>query len=136
VAGARPATPTQGVKHGALPKTITAIQPFLDLDEHLNHFRGWGPTDDFCINVLQPLLWKYPRQTLALLQQWNRSENPWKRRASVVVFTRKVGASGKFIRKDQFISKPLTAKEWPDFVLLFEVHGLQYGCVYGHRVDF
>ena len=69
---------------------------FAYLDEHLNHFRGWGSTDDFCINVLQPLLWKYPQQTLALLQQWNWSENPWKRRASVVVFTRKVGASGKF----------------------------------------
>ena len=69
---------------------------FTYLDEHLNHFRGWGSTDDFCINVLQPLLWKYPQQTLALLQQWNRSENPWKRRASVVVFTRKVGASGVF----------------------------------------
>jgi predicted nucleotidyltransferase len=66
---------------------------FTYLDEHLNHFRGWGSTDDFCINVLQPLLWKYPQQTLALLQQWNRSENPWKRRASVVVFTRKVGVS-------------------------------------------
>jgi 3-methyladenine DNA glycosylase AlkD len=69
------------------------------LDEHLNHFRGWGPTDDFCINVLQPLLWKYPEQTLALIRDWNRSENTWKRRASVVVFTRKVGASGKFTRQ-------------------------------------
>jgi 3-methyladenine DNA glycosylase AlkD len=66
------------------------------LDEQLNHFHGWGHVDDFCINVLQPLLWKYPKQTLSLLQNWNRSENLWKRRASVVVFVRKVGASGQF----------------------------------------
>jgi 3-methyladenine DNA glycosylase AlkD len=52
-----------------------------------------------CINVLQPLLWKYPVQTLLLLRNWNRSENQWKRRASVVVFTRNVGKSGKFTRE-------------------------------------
>jgi 3-methyladenine DNA glycosylase AlkD len=87
-----------GFANSVLELSAKELRPsdFAYLDEHLNHFRGWGPTDDFCINVLQPLLWKYPQQTLALLQQWNRSENPWKRRASVVVFTRKVGASGKF----------------------------------------
>lgn len=72
---------------------------FTYLDEHLNLLRGWGSTDDFCIHVLQPVLWNYPRPTLALVREWNRSENPWKRRASVVVFTRKVGASGKFTRE-------------------------------------
>jgi 3-methyladenine DNA glycosylase AlkD len=82
----------------ALALSVKELGPadFAYLDEHLNHFHGWGQTDDFCINIFQPLLWKYPEQTLRLLQDWNRSENPWKRRASVVVFVRKVGASGKF----------------------------------------
>jgi 3-methyladenine DNA glycosylase AlkD/predicted nucleotidyltransferase len=90
-----------GFANAVLELSAKELDPsdFAYLDEHLNHFRGWGPTDDFCINVLQPLLWKYPGQTLELLQQWNRSENPWKRRASVVVYTRKVGASGKFTRE-------------------------------------
>ena len=85
----------------ALALSVKELGPadFAYLDEHLNHFHGWGQTDDFCINVLQPLLWKYPLQTLVLLRNWNQSENLWKRRASVVVFVRKVGASGKFTRQ-------------------------------------
>jgi 3-methyladenine DNA glycosylase AlkD/predicted nucleotidyltransferase len=90
-----------GFANSVLELSAKELSPsdFAYLDEHLNHFRGWGPTDDFCINVLQPLLWKYPEQTLALIRDWNRSENPWKRRASVVVFTRRVGASGQFTRQ-------------------------------------
>jgi 3-methyladenine DNA glycosylase AlkD len=81
-----------------LARSVKELSPadFPYLDEHLNHFHGWGQTDDFCINVMQPLLWKYPAQTLALLREWNQSKKLWKRRASVVVFVRKVGASGKF----------------------------------------
>lgn len=87
--------------NSALALSVKEIGPvdFAYLDEHFNHFRGWGPTDDLCINVLQPLLWKYPVQTLLLLRNWNRSENQWKRRASVVVFARNVGKSGKFTRE-------------------------------------
>jgi len=68
--------------------------PILDL--YTDNFTGWGVTDDFCLNVIQPLLLKYPRQILSLLKKWNKSENPWKRRASVVAFVRKIGESGKF----------------------------------------
>jgi 3-methyladenine DNA glycosylase AlkD len=57
---------------------------------------NWGTVDGFCIDVLQPLLLKYPEEVLKMLREWNRSESLWKRRASVVVFTRKVGASGMF----------------------------------------
>jgi 3-methyladenine DNA glycosylase AlkD len=57
---------------------------------------NWGSVDGFCIDVLQPLLLKYPEEMLKILREWNRSESLWKRRASVVVFTRKVGASGRF----------------------------------------
>lgn len=66
------------------------------LDEVLGYFRSWGTTDDFCMNVLQPLLQKYPKQTLSLCKKWNNSNNIWKKRASVVVFVRKIGESGKF----------------------------------------
>jgi hypothetical protein len=57
---------------------------------------NWGAVDGFCMDVLQPLLFVYPNEMLELLRKWNRAESLWKRRASVVVFTRKVGASGKF----------------------------------------
>ncbi len=65
-------------------------------DGYLENFHSWGTTDDFCINILQPLLRKYPKEILSVLKRWNRSTNPWKRRASVVAFTRKVGSSGEF----------------------------------------
>jgi 3-methyladenine DNA glycosylase AlkD len=57
---------------------------------------NWGTTDGFCIDVLQPLLLAHPEEVLEILRRWNKSESLWKRRASVVVFTRKVGAGGKF----------------------------------------
>jgi 3-methyladenine DNA glycosylase AlkC len=57
---------------------------------------NWGTVDGFCIEVLQPLLFKYPDEMLRLLRKWNEAESLWKRRASVVVFTRRVGASGRF----------------------------------------
>lgn len=57
---------------------------------------NWATTDGFCIDVLQPLLLAYPREVLWILREWNKAESLWKRRASVVVFTRRVGASGKF----------------------------------------
>jgi hypothetical protein len=63
------------------------------------YFHGWGATDDFCINVLHPLLLRQPWDVLPLLEEWNHSTNPWARRASVVAFTRKVGASGRFTRE-------------------------------------
>ncbi len=66
------------------------------LDRHLDYFHSWSTTDSFCIDVLQPLLWRYRAEVLSLLQTWNRSPNRWKRRASVVAFVRKVGASGEF----------------------------------------
>lgn len=68
--------------------------PFLD--KALDNFSSWSQIDDFCIDVLQPVLLKYPNDTLRFLKKWNGSKNMWKRRASVVAFVRKVGESGKF----------------------------------------
>ncbi len=66
------------------------------LDEIISYFNSWATTDWFCILILQPLLRKYTKETLDLLRKWNRSENIWKRRASVVAFVRKIGESGEF----------------------------------------
>jgi 3-methyladenine DNA glycosylase AlkD len=66
------------------------------LEEVGDCLNNWGSVDGFCIDVLQPLLFKYPDEMLQLLRRWNGAESLWKRRASVVVFTRRVGASGKF----------------------------------------
>ncbi|MEM2117600.1 MAG: DNA alkylation repair protein [Candidatus Bathyarchaeia archaeon] len=69
------------------------------LDEIANYLNNWGTTDGFSLYVMQPLLVTYPKETLNLLEKWNKSDNLWKRRASVVIFTRKIGMSGKFTDK-------------------------------------
>jgi hypothetical protein len=33
-----------------------------------DHFHGWGSTDDFCINVVHPLMLRQPEDVLPLLQ--------------------------------------------------------------------
>ena len=76
-------------------KNITPIH-YGFLNEIANYFNNWAETDWFCIRIIQPLLKRYPKETLDLLRKWNKSENMWKRRASVVSFTRKIGASGHF----------------------------------------
>jgi 3-methyladenine DNA glycosylase AlkD len=57
---------------------------------------NWADTDWFCGEIMKPLLRKYPKETLSLLSKWNGSKNLWKRRASVVALTRKIGESGEF----------------------------------------
>jgi 3-methyladenine DNA glycosylase AlkD len=69
------------------------------LDETMDCANSWSMVDDLCVEggkVIAPLLQKYPEETLKLLRKWNKSKNMWKRRASVVPFTRKIGESGKF----------------------------------------
>ena len=69
---------------------------FDSLDKVVSHFNNWASVDRLCLHVMQPLLLKYPEETLRLLKKWNRSENMWKRRASVVTFVWKIGSSGEF----------------------------------------
>jgi 3-methyladenine DNA glycosylase AlkD len=66
------------------------------LDEIAGYINNWGATDYFSLSVLQPLLRAYPKETMRLLRRWNKSETLWKRRASAVVFTRRIGSSGEF----------------------------------------
>lgn len=71
--------------------------PFID--RVLDYFGSWSTIDDFCIDVLQPILLKYPREVITLLKRWNTTRSIWKRRASVVAFVRAVGLSGKFTKE-------------------------------------
>lgn len=72
-------------------------QNFKILDEILNYITHWGPTDGFSLNIMQPLLRKYTNETKQLIQKWNNSDHIWKKRASVVTFTRKIGAEGEYV---------------------------------------
>ena len=65
-------------------------------DECVNHFVGWGNVDHFR-SVLQSMLVRHPSEVIGLLRKWNQSDNRWKRRASVVVFTRGIAKEGRFI---------------------------------------
>ncbi len=69
---------------------------FRFFDEVVDHFVGWGNVDHFR-SVLQSLLDRHPDEVIGLLRKWNRSDNRWKRRASVVVFTRRIAKDGRFI---------------------------------------
>lgn len=77
---------------------VEELEPlhFPLLDHLADDFRSWSHIDHFCSEVMKPLLRKYQEEVLALLWNWNGSPNRWKRRASVVVFTRGMGESGVF----------------------------------------
>lgn len=64
------------------------------LDSIIGAFRGWSVTDAFCIEVLQPLLKRFATDILAITANWATADSRWKRRASAIVFVRKIGASG------------------------------------------
>lgn len=66
------------------------------LDRLVDHFRGWSHVDHFCSDVMQPLLWRFPQESIALHETWAGAKNKWRRRCSVVTFTRKAGESGQF----------------------------------------
>jgi 3-methyladenine DNA glycosylase AlkD len=66
------------------------------IDRLCDHFRSWSHVDYLCLELVKPWLRRFREETLALLAEWNRSPNRFKRRASVVAFVRKVGESGEF----------------------------------------
>ncbi|MFX1376177.1 MAG: DNA alkylation repair protein [Promethearchaeota archaeon] len=72
-------------------------QNFEFLDEILNYITDWGPTDSFSLNIMQFLLRKYTNQTKQLIKKWNNSDHIWKKRVSVVTFTRKIGLEGEYV---------------------------------------
>ncbi|MBN1223534.1 MAG: DNA alkylation repair protein, partial [Candidatus Aminicenantes bacterium] len=68
--------------------------PYLDgLPED---FRSWSHVDHLSLGVMQPLLEKYRKETLEVLREWSLSPIRWKRRASVVTFTREAAKEAKY----------------------------------------
>jgi 3-methyladenine DNA glycosylase AlkD len=72
-------------------------QNFEILDEISGYLSGWGPTDSFSLYIMQPLLRKYPIEIKKLLKKYNTSNHTWKKRVSVVTFTRKIGTEGDYV---------------------------------------
>ncbi len=72
---------------------LDAIGPkqFDKIDNLLDDFTSWSIVDDFATgkaSITAVLLARYPKETLALHERWLTSPNQWKRRTSVVTFTR------------------------------------------------
>ena len=73
---------------------------FRQLDALLDDFSSWSITDDFATgraSITARLMETHPNETLRLLERWSTSPNRWKRRTSVVTFTRHVAASGAYL---------------------------------------
>jgi len=73
---------------------------FDEIDALLDDLSSWSITDDFAsgkVSITARLLQRYPKETLRLLERWNGSPHRWKRRASVITFTRALATSGEFI---------------------------------------
>eukprot|EP01102_Stenamoeba_stenopodia_P011101 TRINITY_DN3394_c0_g6_i1.p1 TRINITY_DN3394_c0_g6~~TRINITY_DN3394_c0_g6_i1.p1 ORF type:complete len:642 (+),score=204.13 TRINITY_DN3394_c0_g6_i1:180-2105(+) len=83
--------------HDWPPPTHDDNCAFNYLDKCLDRFHSWGSVDSFCCGFMQDLIVKYPKETMELLSKWNSSPNVWKRRASVVVFCRKLAKTGRFV---------------------------------------
>jgi 3-methyladenine DNA glycosylase AlkD len=67
-----------------------------DLDRLLRHLRGWSKVDEFSGSLVRDVLFNHPDELLTYVRQWNAAEDRWLKRLSVVLFTRKVAASGRF----------------------------------------
>lgn len=65
-----------------------------ELDAFVRCLHGWSKIDSYTGSLLREVLGRYPDELLALVRQWNRDPDMWLRRASVVLFTRKVAKSG------------------------------------------
>jgi len=69
---------------------------FDELDALMRGLHGWSKVDAFTGSLLRDVLLQYPDEFMNLVRTWNQDANMWLRRASVVLFTRKVAKSGEF----------------------------------------
>jgi 3-methyladenine DNA glycosylase AlkD len=53
-------------------------------DQHW--INDWNVCDWLCVKVLTPVLEETPGLVIPLLKKWNKNQNPWKARASLVPF--------------------------------------------------
>jgi 3-methyladenine DNA glycosylase AlkD len=69
----------------------------FDLLDHLLRLQqGWSKIDAYSGSLLASILALHPLELITLIKQWNEDDELWLRRASVVVFTRKVAQTGKY----------------------------------------
>lgn len=66
------------------------------IDGFVRELCGWSKIDSFTGSLLKTLLYRCPDALVNLARQWNREPDLWLRRASVVLFTRRVAESGRF----------------------------------------
>ena len=66
------------------------------VERWLRQLHGWSKIDGYASAVLQPLLPRFPELLIARARAWSVDPDPWMRRMSVVLFTRKVARSGEF----------------------------------------
>ena len=69
---------------------------FDELDKYIRCLHGWSKIDSFTGSLLRDVLFRYPDEFIKLVHSWNQDEDLWLRRASVVLFTRKVARLGQF----------------------------------------
>jgi 3-methyladenine DNA glycosylase AlkD len=69
---------------------------FSELDHLVRCLHGWSKIDAYTGSLLREVLFLHPKELIDLIGQWNLDEDLWLRRASVVLFTRKVAESGQF----------------------------------------
>ena len=69
---------------------------FSELDNLVRCLHGWSKVDGFTGSLLRDVLFRHPQEFLDVVRVWNSDPDMWLRRASVVLFTRKVAQSGQF----------------------------------------
>ncbi len=70
---------------------------FDELDDLMRQLHGWSKIDAYTGALLPKVLETHPEALLALVSAWNADEDLWLRRASVVLFTRRVARSGQYL---------------------------------------
>lgn len=71
-------------------------EKFEQLDRMVRYLHGWSKIDSYTATLLRDVLFQHPDEFINLVRRWNQAEDLWLRRASVVLFTRKVAKSGQF----------------------------------------
>lgn len=66
------------------------------LEELVGGLHGWSKIDSVTKLFLPTILDRHTQETIELLERWNVSDDRWLRRASVVLFTRKVAKAGLY----------------------------------------
>ncbi len=66
------------------------------LDRLVRGLHGWSKIDGITGSLLRDVLDRHPKELLKRVRRWNSDPDLWMRRASVVLFTRKVARSGKY----------------------------------------